>query len=158
MDRSDLSTGGVFAATGTYPFSDMQALVGSARAVTGTPVSDLLDHFGRAVGASFAAGYRAHFDEAGSLFELLSRVESHIHVEVRKLYPEAELPSLEVVHRDDDRMTLAYVSSRGLEEFARGIILAAAGHFGETVEVTMQPGGTARGNPCVLITVHRLHG
>lgn len=139
LDRADLGHDGVYAATGAYPFEDLGALVGAACAQTGETAEALLRDFGGAVGCSFARGYRAHFEPYNGLFEMLENVDGIIHVEVRKLYPEAELPRFFVERRSAEELVLLYCSERRLWDFAKGIIEAAAGYYGESVRVRVEP-------------------
>lgn len=135
IDDVELSSGGAYASTGNYPFEEMQRLVGATCRHGGMAAEHLLAEFGKSVGCSFARGYGHYFEARSDLFDLLAHVDNHIHVEVRKLYPEAELPSFEVRARDANSMVLVYRSSRKLHELARGVILAAAGFYGQQVEV-----------------------
>jgi hypothetical protein len=66
-----------------------------------------------------------------------------IHVEVLKLYPDAELPSFRVEQRGDDTMTLTYRSNRHMSPLAVGLIEGAAAHYGRRVHIdqTAQPDG-----------------
>ncbi|HYC67172.1 heme NO-binding domain-containing protein [Brevundimonas sp.] len=129
----ELSTGGAYTAVGTYPFQEMQDLLMALSKRSQTPPADLLRAFGAYLCTRFVAGYPEFFRRAGSLFKLLASVDHHIHVEVRKLYPDAELPSLEVVENRPERFVMNYRSTRGLEALAEGLIDASARHFKEPV-------------------------
>lgn len=139
IDDCDLASGGAYTAVGTYPFAELRdLLLALARRAEADP-ADLLRGFGHKLCRTFTIGHGQYFAAAGSLFDFLGSIEDHIHVEVRKLYPDAELPSLKVAGRTDREMLLDYSSSRGLEALAEGLICASAEHFGETVAVTTAP-------------------
>ena len=68
-------------------------------------------------------------------FEFLGKVESYIHVEVRKLYDDAELPSFEYGTPAPDRLTITYRSRRPLADLALGLIEGCADHYGESMSI-----------------------
>ena len=69
------------------------------------------------------------------MYSLLEKVDSTIHVEVRKLYPDAELPRFKCDSSEPRRLTMIYQSPRGFADFAAGLIEGCIEHFGETIDV-----------------------
>lgn len=136
IEASDLPSGGVYTATGTYPHCEMARLVATLAEKTGADPADMLRVFGEHAFGRFHAGYPEMFEGHESAFGFLASVESYIHVEVLKLYPDAELPSLEVVEHTPERFRLVYTSSRRLPDFCEGLIRGCLAHFGETATVT----------------------
>lgn len=137
IDDCELSTGGAYTAVGTYPFSELRDLLTALVARSGADPAVLLRGFGGKLCATFTTGYGQYFSAAGSLFDLLGSIDDHIHVEVRKLYPDAELPSIRVAARSNDQMQLDYRSERGLEALAEGLIQATSDFYREPVSVSM---------------------
>ena len=135
IDRSDLDSKGVYASTGTYPACEMAALVGSLGQKTGADTSSLLRVFGEHLFRRFFRGHPIFFEGVDNAFDFLSTVENKIHVEVRKLYPDAELPSFEVVEHTAARFRMIYRSSRHLGDFCEGLIQGCLAHFGETAKI-----------------------
>ncbi len=76
------------------------------------------------------------FADSHSAFDFLSRVDDVIHVEVRKLYPDAELPSLPCERPAPNRLLMHYSSPRGFGDLAEGLIAGCIKHFGENITVT----------------------
>lgn len=138
IEQADLPSGGAYVATGYYRSEEMSSLVEAACRHAQTPAAGLLCEFGAALGGRFAETHQRFFDEAGELFELLDRIDGQIHVEVRKLYPDAELPRFETVSRDARCMVLDYTSPRRLHNLAKGVIEAAASYYGETIDVSVE--------------------
>lgn len=136
-----LSTGGAYTAVSTYPCAEMGALLDALSARSGVAPSELLKGFGQALAGVFAESYPEHFTAAKDLFDFVARIDSYIHAEVRKLYPDAELPSFEVVSRDDRQIVLHYRSPRALQDLATGLFLASADYFREPVDVDMKSDG-----------------
>jgi len=61
--------------------------------------------------------------------DFLEGVERYIHVEVRKLYPDAELPTFECERKSDDHLVMVYSSGRHFEDLCEGLIKGAVLHF-----------------------------
>ena len=49
--------------------------------------------------------------------DLIAGIENHIHIEVKKLYEDAELPTFNLVEKKEDSLTIIYTSTRGLNLF-----------------------------------------
>lgn len=135
--------GGAYTAVGTYDHREMVCMVQCLSQDTGQPVPALLSTFGEHLAGRFAGLFPQFFAEQPDLFSFLASIDDHIHVEVRKLYPDAELPRFAVLERTDDTLTLRYESSRHLSDLAAGLIHGAARHYG--VEVQMRRETTADG-------------
>ena len=77
-----------------------------------------------------------HFiTQANDTLALVASIEQVIHSEVRKLYPDAELPTLEATAIGPDGMRLTYRSPRCMADFAEGLIEGAASHFGQPLRI-----------------------
>jgi hypothetical protein len=61
-----------------------------------------------------------------------------VHVEVRKLYPDAELPVLGAVREGDTKMIMYYESNRPFAELAYGLMSGAIDHYKENVTIERQ--------------------
>jgi hypothetical protein len=135
ITECNLPSGAAYTAVGTYDHAELMTMVRRLAHATGVPVPSLLKDFAEHLFTRFAARYPHFFVGVTSSFCLLSRIEGYIHVEVRKLYPDAELPSIVCERRSENEMVLTYRSTRPLAAFAEGLMLGAIAHFGETVEV-----------------------
>ncbi|WP_395017011.1 heme NO-binding domain-containing protein [Dongia sp.] len=135
IEASDLPSGGAYTAVGSYDHGEMITLVQNLSTATRVPVPELLRAYGQHLFARFSVRYPRFFDGITSCFEFLDRIEGHIHVEVRKLYPDAELPSIDIDWRTEDRIELFYSSTRPFAAFAEGLMRGAIAHFGEAIEV-----------------------
>ena len=133
-----LESGGAYTAVGTYDHHEMLTLVTSLSEKTGMCVPDLVDAFGRYLFGRFVELYPEFFDNVEGAFDFLERIEEHVHTEVRKLYPDAELPTFETSRVSDDRMGMIYRSKRPFADLARGLIEGCVAHYGESVSVEME--------------------
>lgn len=150
LEAPGLSTGGAYTAVGTYPASDMGILVGEAAARAGCPASRIVGEFGEHCGAAFLRQFPHHHAAAATLFDFLESVDRKIHIEVRTLYPDAELPSFRTLRRTEGCLTLEYRSSRRLHLLAVGIIRSLSRHYGEPVEVDVREEGEGEGWRAIL--------
>lgn len=135
LEDAALVHGGAYTAVGTYPYAEMGALVGALATRVGIPVPVLLERFGSALCRRFAVQFPEFFPAGIGLFGFLASVDNHIHVEVHKLYPDAELPTFALTARGPDAVDFDYDSCRPLEALAEGMIRAASEHFSEPVVI-----------------------
>jgi hypothetical protein len=135
IGASALSTAGAYTTVGTYPHQEMVQLVSHLSTRTGHSVPELLRHFGRHLFDRLATHHPRYIEMHPNVFSLLKALDNHIHVEVRKLYSDTELPSFEHEELSDGRLTLTYTSSRRMADFAHGLIEGCIDHFQETILV-----------------------
>ena len=121
---------GAYTAVGTYEACELARLVKGLSDAADVPVPDLLKAFGRHLFTRFVAGYPELFAGIDDAVPLLEQVHDHIHVEVRKLYPDAELPVFRSSHDDARGFCLDYESDRPFADFAHGLIEGCVDHFG----------------------------
>lgn len=138
IHRADLPSGGVYTAVGTYPAGEIVKLVVALSQVSGVPVPDLVRAFGKHLCGRFVVGHPAFFASAKGTFALLRSVEGHIHVEVRKLYPDAELPSFTCEQPSNDRLVMTYRSDRAMADLAHGLMIGCAEHYGEAIDIARE--------------------
>jgi hypothetical protein len=134
IETTDLPSGGAYSAVGTYDHREIVALVQRLSEHQGSSVPDLLKAFGKHLLRRFTEGYPQFFEGKSGAFEFLEDVENTVHVEVLKLYPEAELPSFDTL-RDGDVLVMTYRSPRRMADLAEGLIMGCAEHFGEELSI-----------------------
>lgn len=133
FEKTELASEGAYTAVGTYPHTELVALVVTLSKETEVSTSDLVRTFGHHMAGRFSALFPAFF-EVDSAFTFLESIDQHIHVEVKKLYPAAELPRIYCT-RDGDNLELIYESKRGLANLAHGLIDGSLAHFGESADI-----------------------
>ncbi|MFK7733304.1 MAG: heme NO-binding domain-containing protein, partial [Pseudomonadales bacterium] len=112
--------------------SELFALVTAAEKATGIPAKELVHKFGVYMLPHFVTNYPIFFEGQTSLKEFLLTVDEVIHVEVRKLYPDAGLPEFAYENREDNELVMLYSSPRKLCALAEGLIEGSAKHFKQT--------------------------
>jgi len=133
-----LPNDGAYTSIGSYDHRELLRLAAATSAETGTPMPALMHDFADTVFALFLRRYRPMIDGARTCFGFLAGIEAHIHVEVRKLYPDAELPTFGYPGREPDRLVLDYTSPRPMAVFAEGLIRAAIRHYGEPITLSVE--------------------
>ena len=135
IESSDLSTGGAYTSVGTYDHREIIQLVNRLSESTGIAVPDLLRAFGNHLLGRFATLYPSHFVGRNSTFDFLSILDNKIHVEVKKLYPDAELPVFDHSSPDPNVMAFVYRSKRPFADLAEGLIRGCIAHFNENIDM-----------------------
>jgi hypothetical protein len=134
IERAALPHGGAYTSVGTYPFQEMVALVTAVAQLSTSSLPATLEEFGEHCFAAWVNKFPATF--AGKdLFEVLCGIDNFHETEVRKLYPDAELPSFTVISRDARQLVLHYRSCKPLADLAVGVIRGASVYLGTPVEI-----------------------
>ncbi len=128
-------SGGAYTAVGTYPCEEMVALVRTLEHQTGARMPELLKTYGRHLFGRFVVRYPELFTGYQDSFSMLENIDATIHMEVRKLYPDAELPRFDCRREEPDRLVMVYSSLRPFADLAHGLIEGCALHFGEKVTI-----------------------
>ncbi len=136
IEKCDLANGGAYTAVGTYDHQEIVALVVALSEEVATPIPDLLVAFGQHLLGQFVKGYPHFFSEANDAFDFLKNIDNYIHVEVLKLYPDAELPKFYHEQVGDKQLDLYYLSSRHFEDLAIGLVQGTLSHYGTSGSVT----------------------
>lgn len=138
IQQSKLESEGVYTAIGTYKFGEMLQLLQNLSANTGASIDDLLlvyaEHFFSIIEANYPGLLATYKDP----IEMLSSIENHIHIEVRKIYPDAELPTFIVEKKTENSLTMVYKSSRAMHHFGLGLMNKTFEHFNSTAEIVLQ--------------------
>ncbi|MCY2962152.1 MAG: heme NO-binding domain-containing protein [Planctomycetota bacterium] len=134
----DLKSGGAYTAVGTYDHEELVAILSEICRQTGHSANALLRDFGEHLFATLARGYPVLLETSSDSFSLLEKVEGVIHVEVRKLYPDAQLPTFKHERLGPHELVLDYHSERAFGDLADGLLRGCFAHFKESVEMTRE--------------------
>jgi hypothetical protein len=156
IDAAQLSHDGAYTSTGSYPFEEMVSLINALVNATGLSLPAVLEPFGTHCFESWVSYAPQYFSRNRSLFDILEGIDEFHEVEVRKLYPDAELPSFIPEARSAQALTLGYYSCKPLAPLALGVIRGAAAHVEQQVALSYEPAAGPRG-PYIRIYVTLLH-
>jgi len=127
IESSNLESKGVYTSVGTYSFSEMLQLLQHLSKNTGLSIDNLLLVYGE-----------HFFSVLENSYPGLLATENHIHVEVRKIYPDAELPTFEVIEKSKKSLTMIYKSSRAMHHFGLGLMNKTFEHFNSTATIALE--------------------
>ena len=126
---------GSYVETQTYPYEAMFQLACNLSAQTGVTLAQTFEDFGEYLFSNLARMFSSFFAPDETLFSFLQKLEDHIHVEVRKKYPDASLPSFTFDPIDANNLRMIYTSERAMSDFGIGLIKGAAAWFKRDVFV-----------------------
>lgn len=130
LDECDLPSGGIYTAVGTYDHQEIVAMIIKLSEISGIAVPDLIKAFGNYLFPRFRTLYPGFFEGIDSALDFLSQIESVIHLQVLKLYPDAQLPRFEIQRPDHQTLVMTYYSDRHMGDLAEGLIEACIKHYG----------------------------
>lgn len=128
IDKTAPESDGVYVATASYPDSELINMVVCLSEKTNTPVENLIHAFGEYAFHELVSAY-PKFAEGKTIKEFLKSIHGVVHVEVKKLYPEVELPDFYYEDPEENKLIMEYHSKRELPSLAAGLIQGAADHF-----------------------------
>jgi hypothetical protein len=135
IEASKLPSGGAYTSLGTYSHEEIISLVVQLAEQTGIPVPDLVREFGEYLFIQLAGGHPQFVNVNKDAFDFLNNVDKYIHVEVRKLYPGAELPAFSYESPSPNVLIMTYRSLRPFADLAEGLIIGSIRHFGENITI-----------------------
>lgn len=131
-------SGGIYTAVGTYHHSEAVAIVSSYAKHANVEVSEALRIFGRYLFDVFYNSYSSFFEPNQTAFDFLESIDNYIHIEVAKLYPDAQLPKFTTERTSDDSLIMLYESDRRMSDLAHGLIEKTLEHFNEKRDIEVE--------------------
>ena len=130
IDKSGVGSGGAYSRVGHYDYQELIQLLTHAAAESEIEASELVNKFSQHLFMVFRRDYSVFFEGVDSAAQMLSQIDNHIHVEVKKLYPDAELPKFEYTNTGES-LVLDYRSPRPLAAVAKALVMACIQYFGD---------------------------
>lgn len=144
--------GGAYTSLGSYPDTELLALVDAASQMLGITPAEVLQWIGRAAIPLLAVRYELFFTPHHGARSFVMSVNDIIHPEVRKLYSGAGCPHFHFHDEPDGRLVIGYRSPRQLCQLAHGFILGASDHYRQAVDIEHVSCMT-RGDPLCRLAV-----
>ncbi|QPM92259.1 heme NO-binding domain-containing protein [Pseudooceanicola algae] len=155
IEKADLDNDGAFTAVGNYPCSELVKIVMAFSDHSGLSPEVLQRKFGHWMLGFFVDNYPEFFADKDSAFALLESVDQEIHVEVKKLYPDADLPRFDTNRPGPGRLEMVYSSANRLDAFCHGLIEACMERFEEEGDVVRAPHPTEQNAIAFDITLKK---
>ncbi len=138
LTKSNLESEGIYTSIGTYSHSEIIELLSNLSSETSIDPEILLKEFGIYIFDTFLASYPQFFSSSKNTFEFLQSIDSYIHVEVNKLYPDAALPKFNSETDSNGNLILVYKSERKMSSFAHGLIEKSIEFYKEDLLVSKE--------------------
>jgi predicted hydrocarbon binding protein len=151
LDDADLSSDGVYTTVGTYDDQELFSLITLIVEKKNISPKDAQFAFGKWVFKELynIAPPGAH--DFKDIFEFLHAVQNVIHVEVKKLNPDALLPEFEFLSETQNKLSFHYLSPRKLCFFCEGLVHGLAEHTGQEVKVYQSECEHEGDKRCVIV-------
>ena len=150
IEGCNLPSGGAYTTVGDYPCAELVALITGFSQETAVPSEELQRLFGHWMMGSFRRNYPSFFAEKTNAFDMLESIEGEVHVEVRKIYPNAELPRFDTRRPDENSLEMIYTSSRPLAHFCKGLVEACVDDFGAPTTIKMDDRSGPNGSHAII--------
>lgn len=134
--NTNLITKDPFIGPQVYPDEDFLALVSTACTELSLPVEAAVREFGKFCFPKLIEVDESFTKTTSSTLDFLKTVHGIIHVEVKKLHPDAELPAFSYSDLNNNTLVMEYRSTKKLCFFAEGLIDSCASYFGESVKIS----------------------
>ncbi|KZN53815.1 heme NO-binding domain-containing protein [Pseudoalteromonas luteoviolacea] len=125
----------VYVSAKSYPDEELVGLATSVSQALNLSMPETLKAFGTYLFGFLAKRHRSIVQEFHSFEQLIVSIDEVIHNEVRKLYEEPNLPTIEATIQDDRTIHLIYRSPRKLCFCAEGLIYGCAEHFDKQIQI-----------------------
>jgi hypothetical protein len=137
IEDAELPNEGAYTAVGNYDDLELIRLVTALSERTHLDVPDLVKVFGTFIFERLILIYPKFTENMNDSFTFLSSIDNVIHVEVKKLYPNASLPKFHTYFQDDT-LVMIYQSAKNLPDLAEGLIIGAGKYFNESLIIQRQ--------------------
>ncbi|MFN4152054.1 MAG: heme NO-binding domain-containing protein, partial [Candidatus Sericytochromatia bacterium] len=138
IKKEELDSQGIYTSIGTYDIKEMKLLVRNLSLETKISENDLYYKFGEYLFDRFRKLYPHFFEMSNNSFDFLKKIENIIHIEVKKLYPDSELPKFEFKDISENEMIMSYISERNIPYLAKGLISKTFNFFNENIDIKME--------------------
>lgn len=133
--EADLLSEGIYTAVGTYNDEELFTLLNLVCQKKKLTEQEAQEAFGRWVFVKLLNAAPPDVHNFKDVFKFLFAVEKVIHVEVKKLNPDAILPEFKFLSETETTLIMEYKSPRGLCYFCEGLITGLATHARQDVQV-----------------------
>lgn len=136
IESAAVPNSGAYTSVGNYPHKEMVDLIVALSKQTGQSAEDLMIKYGRYLFGRLAKQYPSMVDGFNDPFSILEQIHSHIHVEVKKLYPDTNPPSLIAKRVSNNELHLIYSSHRRMAPVAEGLILGCGDYYNISLKIS----------------------
>ena len=118
-----------------YDQTELMGMVQAMMCKSGPGIDDIQRAFGEHMLRYCAHCYPDYFESDG-LFAFLTDVQSRIHADIRRTYPDVDLPSFECREESEARLVMTVYAPPGATAFAEGLIGGCARFYDEEISLS----------------------
>ncbi len=136
LEASLLPSKGAYTQAANYSFEELLAIVMKLSEITGIEINTLIETYARHLFGRIVGLYPPMTQNFTSSLPFIAQVDTFIHPQVKKLYPDADLPSFQMISMDEKVLVIDYISTKPLIPMARGLMLGAADFFQQEISIS----------------------
>ncbi|WP_077339965.1 heme NO-binding domain-containing protein [Pseudocolwellia agarivorans] len=136
IEKTEPASQGMYTTGEQYADSELVNMVVVLSEKTGIEPEKLIQAFGQYLFTSLYANCPTDVSNIKTLREFLLSIHSVIHVEVKRLHPNAYLPKFEYEDGEGTDLIMYYSSKRKLCHASIGLIYGAAKQFDEEISIS----------------------
>ncbi len=134
VEECHLETKDPFVGPGTYPDSDLMKIVSRLIDIKKVKLDWALKEFGHFLFPKLISINESYASESKGIIDFLQRVDSIIHIEVKKLFEGAITPTFIYSEITETSINIKYISNRQLCFLMEGLILGASEYLNERID------------------------
>ena len=135
LEKTNPPSKGVYTSGQQYEDSELINMVIELSNKTGIEVEKLVEAFGQYLFDSLYKTSPVDISKINDLREFLLSIDQVIHVEVKRLHPNAYLPKFDYEDGENGELIMYYTSKRKLCHASIGLIFGAAKKFNQTITI-----------------------
>lgn len=118
-----------------YDDSEIMSFVSALSEITKVEAPTLVRTFGEYLFIHLYNSSPTNLSHIDNLKDFLSSIDNVIHKEVKRVYPQAYLPTFEYSETPNGDLVMYYQSKRKLCHLSEGLITSAAKHFNQPIKI-----------------------
>ncbi|MCW8876034.1 MAG: heme NO-binding domain-containing protein [Kangiellaceae bacterium] len=135
ISEASLDSGGAFTAGVQYSDSELIGIVNQLSQKLSVPVKDLIKVYGEYLFPQLLKQLPLNDLDMSSMRSFLLQVDSVIHKEVKRIHPDAYLPTFDYEQNESDCLTMLYRSKRKLCALSEGLLIGASNYFSTPINI-----------------------
>jgi len=139
IEKANLPNNGVYNSEEFYSFDELGKIISAISKETKTDTPLILRDLGKHLFQKLAVLYPEIPTKKANALEFIASVETYIHPEIRKIYPNAQLPKFVIEKQDVQSLTMLYISDKKFEAFVWGLMLGCAEYYKQALDIEYTP-------------------
>jgi hypothetical protein len=128
----------VHTASVVYSFTEMLTLLQNLNQYTSISINNLCSVCGEYIFSVIQGSYPILLSTCNGPVEMLSSIEKHIHMEVKKVCSGSALPGSILEKKENNSVTILYKSSRVMHHFGSGLMNKTFEPFNSTATIELR--------------------